>query len=71
MSAHQFANKWFLTLFSCVLPLELVYRIWDLYVWEGWEAITKVGLAILKLSEGGNFLGKIVLKCRFFGKSEI
>jgi hypothetical protein len=52
VSAHQFANKWFLTLFSCVLPLELVYRIWDLYVWEGWEAITKVGLAILKLSEG-------------------
>eukprot|EP01114_Cavostelium_apophysatum_P023395 TRINITY_DN8799_c0_g1_i1.p1 TRINITY_DN8799_c0_g1~~TRINITY_DN8799_c0_g1_i1.p1 ORF type:complete len:602 (+),score=120.09 TRINITY_DN8799_c0_g1_i1:117-1922(+) len=51
VAANVFANKWFLTLFGCVFPLELVFRIWDHFVCDGWSIIMQISLAILKLSQ--------------------
>ena len=51
IGAHQFANKWFLTLFCCVFPIEVVYKIWDMYICDSWVAVGKIGVAIIKLSE--------------------
>lgn len=50
--SHMFVSKWVLTLFSCVLPLPIVMRIWDSFLVDGWECILRIGLAILKRSEG-------------------
>lgn len=52
MPSKTFASKWFLTLFACTLPLDLVFRIWDVFLYESWEFIFGIGLAILELSQG-------------------
>jgi len=49
--ANMFALKWFLTLYGCVLPLDVVFRIWDAFVLESWEVILRIGLALLSHSE--------------------
>jgi len=51
ISTNMFAYKWFLTLFGCVLPLDVVFRIFDCFLCEGWEIILRFGLALLKYSE--------------------
>lgn len=52
LSTRTFASKWFLTLFACILPMEIVLRIWDVFLYEGWEFIFCVSLAILEHSLG-------------------
>jgi len=51
------ASKWFICLYSEVLPLETVLRIWDCLFNEGSKVLFRVALAILKLNEK-NFLAK-------------
>jgi len=46
-----FSNRWFCTLFSYDLPFPVVFRIWDIWILEGFDIIFKIGLAILKLLE--------------------
>jgi hypothetical protein len=41
-----------LTLFGCMLPIECVLRIWDWFLAWGWPVVIKIGLAILKHSQG-------------------
>jgi len=43
-----FASKWFLTLHTYTLPLQLVMIVWDAFVLDGWKAIFRSGLALLK-----------------------
>jgi hypothetical protein len=52
--ASLFVGKWFLTLFSCLLPVSTTLRIWDIFLIEGWTGPIRVGLAILENSK--NFL---------------
>ncbi|KAL7054124.1 hypothetical protein AAHC03_026530 [Spirometra sp. Aus1] len=42
---------WFLTLFSGVLPMRIMLRVWDLLFYEGSTVLFRVALAILKLNE--------------------
>nr|CCA16959.1 sporangia induced conserved hypothetical protein [Albugo laibachii Nc14] len=46
-----FAMKWFLCLFINTLPLEMVMRIWDVFLYEGGHVVLRVALTLLKLSE--------------------
>ena len=46
-----FASKWFLTLHTYTLPLQLVCIVWDAFVMDGWKAIFRGGLALLKQRE--------------------
>lgn len=44
-----YASQWFLTLFATVLPLNAVFRIMDIFLWEqSLDIIFQVGLALLK-----------------------
>ena len=43
----MFASQWFLTLFGSSLPLELVFRIVDVFFLEGFEVIFQAALVIL------------------------
>ena len=40
-----------MTLFSSSLQQELFYRVFEIYLNEGWSVIYKVGLMLLKNSE--------------------
>jgi len=43
-----FASQWWRTLFSYNFPLELVFRIWDVFLVEGLDFLIWVGLVILE-----------------------
>ena len=45
------ASQWFLTFFAAYFPLEIVSRIWDIYLVEGRKTIFRFALAILKIDE--------------------
>ena len=47
----MFVSKWILTIFACALPLNIVHRIWDRFICDGWESVLRIGLAVLKRSE--------------------
>lgn len=42
-------SKWFMTLFVYDFPFCTLVRIWDIFLFEGWKIIYRVGLALLKL----------------------
>mmetsp|Transcript_13189 Transcript_13189/g.20549 ORF Transcript_13189/g.20549 Transcript_13189/m.20549 type:complete len:82 (+) Transcript_13189:1406-1651(+) len=46
-----YATKWFMTIFSNNMPLELTLRIWDMFFVEGQSALFRLALAILKINE--------------------
>mmetsp|Transcript_7611 Transcript_7611/g.16695 ORF Transcript_7611/g.16695 Transcript_7611/m.16695 type:complete len:646 (+) Transcript_7611:195-2132(+) len=43
----MFATQWLLTLYTSSFPFELVTRVWDCFLAEGWKIIYRVMLAIL------------------------
>jgi hypothetical protein len=43
--------NWFLTVFSSVLHIKIILRVWDLFFYEGSTAIFQITLAMLKLNE--------------------
>jgi len=43
-----FSIKWIMTLFSSTVSQELFYRIFEVFLNEGWTVIFAVGLALLK-----------------------
>ena len=47
----MYATQWLLTLYSSTFPFDLVTRIWDCFLLEGWKIAYRVMLAILALSE--------------------
>jgi len=47
-----YSAEWFSTLFSYNMNFELTSRIWDVLLFEGPEYLFRIGLAILKISEG-------------------
>ncbi|OWZ43504.1 hypothetical protein C351_02880 [Cryptococcus neoformans c8] len=42
---------WFLSLFTDCLPVETLFRVWDLFFVEGHDSIFRVAIAILKINE--------------------
>ncbi|WVQ84107.1 hypothetical protein IAT38_006252 [Cryptococcus sp. DSM 104549] len=42
---------WFLSLFTDCLPVETLFRVWDVFFVEGHDSIFRVAVAILKLNE--------------------
>ena len=51
IEVHMFASQWFLTLYTAKFPLYMVFRILDLFLYEGLPAIFSVALALLKGSQ--------------------
>ena len=41
-----------MTMFCRGFPFDLVTRVWDIYLFEGYKIVYRVGLALLKLVEG-------------------
>jgi len=51
MTCDYFTSKWFMTIFSCFLPYELLPPIFDMFITEGWKSIFRIGVSLLKLLE--------------------
>lgn len=50
IESHMYASQWFLTVFTAKFPLYLVFRVLDVFLSEGFEAIFQVALALLKVA---------------------
>ena len=51
MTTDYFSSKWFMTIFSCSLPYELMPVIFDMFISEGWKSVFRIGIALLKQLE--------------------
>lgn len=51
ISFEIYAVKWIKTIYSYNFPLELIFRIWDVFFIEGMDFLIWVGLALLDQSE--------------------
>ncbi|OQR99208.1 hypothetical protein ACHHYP_07166 [Achlya hypogyna] len=62
----MFATQWFVTLFAYSFPFELVTRVWDVFLHEGWKIVYRVAVALLKLSEKALLAKKFEKIMEFF-----
>ncbi|KAJ5076140.1 tbc1 domain family member whacked [Anaeramoeba ignava] len=46
---EYYANVWFITLFADLISFDSLLRIWDVFLFEGFPFIFKVGLSYLKI----------------------
>ena len=53
--AESYCTHWYMTLFSVYFPIDVVVRIWDIYLIEGRKTIFRISLAIIKLNEKALF----------------
>lgn len=51
IETQMFAAQWFLTLFTTKFPLNVVFRIIDLFLLEKMDVLFKISLALLKMSK--------------------
>lgn len=43
--------SWFLSLFTDCLPVETLFRVWDVFFVDGIDSLFRVALAVLKINE--------------------
>ena len=48
---YALATQWFPTLFVVYFPIDIVVRIWDMYLIEGRKTLFRVALAIMKINQ--------------------
>ncbi len=66
MTPDYFTSKWFMTLFACFLPYMLIEQIFDMFLLEGWRAIFRIGVALLKVLEPELIKMDMVEMCQYF-----
>lgn len=44
----MYATQWLLTQYTSSFPFDLVFRVWDCFLGEGWKIIYRVMLALLQ-----------------------
>jgi hypothetical protein len=66
MSPDYFTSKWFMTLFSCFLPYELLPPIFDMFIQEGWKSIFRVGISLLRMLEAEMLKMDMMQLCEYF-----
>ena len=66
MTTDYFTSKWFMTIFSCFLPFELIGPIFDMFILEGWRSVFKVGIALLRQLEQTLITMDMTEMCSYF-----
>ena len=66
MTPDYFTSKWFMTLFACFLPYGLLPPIFDMFLLEGWRAVFRIGVALLKILEPEIIKMDMVEICQYF-----
>ncbi|CAK9019882.1 Ecotropic viral integration site 5 protein homolog (EVI-5) (Neuroblastoma stage 4S gene protein) [Durusdinium trenchii] len=44
----MYATQWFITVFTYNFPFDVVVRVWDIFLIEGWVIVHQVAIAIMK-----------------------
>lgn len=47
----MYMTEWFMCVFSRTFPYDIVVRVWDIFLAEGWRIVYQVALALMKLNE--------------------
>jgi len=47
----MYATQWLLTMYSSSFHFDLVTRVWDCFLYEGWKVAYRVMLALLTISQ--------------------
>ena len=83
-----FASPWFITIFTDTFidkkelnNKKIIMKIFDIFIFEGWEAIVKIGMNLLKFNEVKilktpmeellNFLTNDIIKSDYFNKDNL
>ena len=66
LSCDYFTSKWFMTIFACFLPYELLPPIFDMFIVEGWKAVFRIGVALMKQLEPFIVNREMTEICEFF-----
>jgi hypothetical protein len=66
MTTDYFTSKWIMTLFACFLPYEVLPPIYDMFLMDGWRAIFRIGIALLKEMESTLLQMDMVDMCNYF-----
>ena len=48
---QTYATQWFMTVYLYSFPFDVVARVWDVFLAEGWTFIVRVALAILQIGQ--------------------
>jgi hypothetical protein len=46
-----YCTEWFVTIYTRSFPFDLVLRVWDVFIAEGWKIVFRVAIALLKVYE--------------------
>jgi len=44
----MYATQWFITVFAYNFPFDIVVRIWDIFLYEGWKIVFRVAITIIR-----------------------
>lgn len=66
MTPDYFTSKWFMTIFACFLPYALITPIFDMFLLEGWRAVFRIGVALLRVLEPELIRMDMVEMCQYF-----
>ena len=66
MTPDYFTSKWFMTVFACFLPYSLIAPIFDMFLLEGWRAVFRIGVALLRILEPEIIRMDMVEMCQYF-----
>lgn len=51
LHCSMYASQWFITIYSYSFPFDLVTRVWDIFLHEGWKIVYRIAIALLKLTK--------------------
>ena len=51
MTTDYFTSKWIMTVFACFLPYDQLPGIFDMFLMDGWRAVFRIGIALLREME--------------------
>jgi hypothetical protein len=66
MTTDYFTSKWIMTIFACFLPFEVLAPIFDMFLMDGWRAVFRIGIALLREMEPILLSMDMIDMCAYF-----
>lgn len=66
MTTDYFTSKWIMTIFACFLPFEVLAPIFDIFIMDGWRAVFRIGISLLREMESTLLHMDMVQMCTYF-----
>jgi hypothetical protein len=66
MTTDYFTSKWIMTIFACFLPFDFLAPIFDMFMMDGWRAVYRIGIALLREMETALLNMDMVDMCNYF-----